>query len=67
VYGFEGAPLEPEHGGPARLWVPHLYFWKSATCIRALRLLDDDLPGFWESVGYHNDGDPSREQRDWGD
>jgi DMSO/TMAO reductase YedYZ molybdopterin-dependent catalytic subunit len=67
VYGFEGEPLEPEHGGPARLLVPHLYFWKSAKWIRALRLLDDDLPGFWESVGYHNYGDPWREQRYWGD
>jgi DMSO/TMAO reductase YedYZ molybdopterin-dependent catalytic subunit len=67
VYGFEGEPLESEHGGPARLLVPHLYFWKSAKWIRALRLLDDDLPGFWESVGYHNYGDPWREQRYWDD
>jgi DMSO/TMAO reductase YedYZ molybdopterin-dependent catalytic subunit len=67
VHGFDGAPLEPEHGGPARLLVPHLYFWKSAKWVRALRLLDDDLPGFWESVGYHNYGDPWREQRYWGD
>ena len=67
VYGFEGDELEPEHGGPARLLVPHLYFWKSAKWIRGLRLLDDDLPGFWESVGYHNYGDPWREQRYWGD
>jgi DMSO/TMAO reductase YedYZ molybdopterin-dependent catalytic subunit len=67
VSGFDGEPLEPEHGGPARLLVPHLYFWKSAKWIRALRLLSDDLPGFWESVGYHNYGDPWREQRYWGD
>jgi DMSO/TMAO reductase YedYZ molybdopterin-dependent catalytic subunit len=67
AYGFDGEALEPEHGGPARLLVPHLYFWKSAKWIRALRLLDDDLPGFWESVGYHNYGDPWREQRYWGD
>jgi DMSO/TMAO reductase YedYZ molybdopterin-dependent catalytic subunit len=67
VYGVQGEDLEPEHGGPARLLVPHLYFWKSAKWIRALRLLDDDLPGFWESVGYHNYGDPWREQRYWGD
>jgi DMSO/TMAO reductase YedYZ molybdopterin-dependent catalytic subunit len=67
AYGFEGEDLEPEHGGPARLLVPHLYFWKSAKWIRALRLLDEDLPGFWESVGYHNYGDPWREQRYWGD
>jgi DMSO/TMAO reductase YedYZ molybdopterin-dependent catalytic subunit len=67
VHGFDGAALEAEHGGPARLLVPHLYFWKSAKWVRALRLLDDDLPGFWESVGYHNYGDPWREQRYWGD
>jgi DMSO/TMAO reductase YedYZ molybdopterin-dependent catalytic subunit len=67
VYGFEGDELEPEHGGPARLLVPHLYFWKSAKWVRGLRLLDEDVPGFWESVGYHNYGDPWREQRYWGD
>ena len=67
VYGFEGEDLEPEHGGPARLLVPHLYFWKSAKWVRGLRLSDDDEPGFWESVGYHNYGDPWREQRYWGD
>jgi len=67
AYGFDGAALEPEHGGPARLLVAHLYLWKSAKWIRALRLLDDDLPGFWESVGYHNYGDPWREQRYWDD
>jgi DMSO/TMAO reductase YedYZ molybdopterin-dependent catalytic subunit len=67
VYGFEGEELEPEHGGPARLLVPHLYFWKSAKWVRGLRLSDDDEPGFWESVGYHNYGDPWREQRYWGD
>jgi DMSO/TMAO reductase YedYZ molybdopterin-dependent catalytic subunit len=67
VHSFEGEELEPEHGGPARLLVPHLYFWKSAKWVRAIRLLDEDLPGFWESVGYHNYGDPWREQRYWGD
>jgi DMSO/TMAO reductase YedYZ molybdopterin-dependent catalytic subunit len=67
VYGFDGAELAPEHGGPARLLVPHLYFWKSAKWVRGLRLLDEDLPGFWESVGYHNYGDPWREQRYWDD
>src|SRR5262249_12409794 len=56
VYGFGGEDLEPEHGGPARLLVPHLYFWKSAKWVRGLRLSDDDEPGFWESVGYHNYG-----------
>jgi DMSO/TMAO reductase YedYZ molybdopterin-dependent catalytic subunit len=64
---YDGDDLEPEHGGPARLLVPHLYFWKSAKWVRGLRLLDEDEPGFWESVGYHNYGDPWREQRYWGD
>jgi DMSO/TMAO reductase YedYZ molybdopterin-dependent catalytic subunit len=67
AYGYDGDDLEPEHGGPARLLVPHLYFWKSAKWVRGLRLTDDDEPGFWESVGYHNYGDPWREQRYWGD
>jgi DMSO/TMAO reductase YedYZ molybdopterin-dependent catalytic subunit len=67
VWGCDGADLEPEHGGPARLLVPHLYFWKSAKWVRGLRLLHDDEPGFWERVGYHNYGDPWREQRYWGD
>src|SRR3990170_4318821 len=60
-------PLEPEHGGPARLLVPHLYFWKSAKWVRGLELRDDDEPGFWEAYGYHNYGDPWKEQRYWGD
>jgi DMSO/TMAO reductase YedYZ molybdopterin-dependent catalytic subunit len=67
AYEFDGAPLEPEHGGPARLLVPHLYFWKSAKWIRGLTLSLDDQPGFWESYGYHNYGDPWREQRYAGD
>ena len=67
AYGFDGDVLEAEHGGPARLLVPHLYFWKSAKWVRGLRLSDDDEPGFWESAGYHNYGDPWREQRYWGD
>jgi DMSO/TMAO reductase YedYZ molybdopterin-dependent catalytic subunit len=67
VYEYAGEPLEPEHGGPARLLVPHLYFWKSAKWVRGLTLMPDDEPGFWESVGYHNYGDPWREQRYWGD
>jgi DMSO/TMAO reductase YedYZ molybdopterin-dependent catalytic subunit len=67
VFAYDGEPLEAEHGGPARLLVPHLYFWKSAKWVRGLRLLDEDEPGFWESVGYHNYGDPWREQRYWGD
>jgi DMSO/TMAO reductase YedYZ molybdopterin-dependent catalytic subunit len=65
--GFGGAPLAPEHGGPARLLVPHLYFWKSAKWIRQLRFMERDEPGFWESLGYHNYGDPWREERYAGD
>ena len=64
---YEGEPLSPEHGGPARLLVPHLYLWKSAKWVRGLRLTAEDEPGFWESLGYHNHGDPWREQRYWGD
>ena len=60
---YEGQPLAPEHGGPARLLVPHLYFWKSAKWVRRLTLLPYDQPGFWETFGYHNHGDPWREQR----
>jgi DMSO/TMAO reductase YedYZ molybdopterin-dependent catalytic subunit len=64
---YDGLPLDPEHGGPARLLVPHRYFWKSAKWIRRLELAADDRPGFWEELGYHNEGDPWREQRYWGD
>jgi DMSO/TMAO reductase YedYZ molybdopterin-dependent catalytic subunit len=67
VYEFDGQPLDPEHGGPARLLVPHLYFWKSAKWVRGIRLQDHEQPGFWESNGYHLYGDPWREQRYWGD
>lgn len=67
VWEFEGQSLAPEHGGPARLLVPHLYFWKSAKWIRSLRLLDRDEPGFWESLGYNNHGDPWKEERYRGD
>ena len=67
AYGYDGAPLTPEHGGPARLVVPHLYFWKSAKWIRGLHIVDRDHPGFWESFGYHNHGDPWLEQRYSGD
>lgn len=67
AFEYDGGPLEPEHGGPARLLVPHLYFWKSAKWVRGLQLVDQDEPGFWESAGYHNHGDPWREQRYWGD
>jgi DMSO/TMAO reductase YedYZ molybdopterin-dependent catalytic subunit len=64
---YEGQSLAPEHGGPARLLVPHLYFWKSAKWVYGLELLGSDRPGFWESYGYHIYGDPWREQRYSGD
>ena len=67
AHTYDGEPLEAEHGGPERLLVPHLYFWKSAKWLRRLTLRPDDEPGFWESVGYHNYGDPWREQRYWSD
>ncbi len=67
AFGYDGEPLEAEHGGPARLLVPHLYFWKSAKWVRGLELLDEDEPGFWETYGYHMYGDPWREQRYAGD
>ena len=67
AYRYDDLPLPPEHGGPARLVVPHLYFWKSAKWVRGLRLMDTDTPGFWESLGYHNYGDPWKEQRYSGD
>ena len=67
AYQYGGAPLEPEHGGPARLLVPHLYFWKSAKWVRGLTLTVGDEPGFWETYGYHNHGDPWLEQRYQGD
>jgi DMSO/TMAO reductase YedYZ molybdopterin-dependent catalytic subunit len=64
---YEGEPLAPEHGGPARLLVPHLYFWKSAKWVRRLQFITSDKPGFWEELGYHIYGDPWREQRYAGD
>jgi DMSO/TMAO reductase YedYZ molybdopterin-dependent catalytic subunit len=67
AYEYGAEPLEPEHGGPARLLVPHLYFWKSAKWVRGLELLAEDEPGFWEYYGYHNYGDPWKEQRYRGD
>ncbi len=67
AFNYGDAPLPPEHGGPARLLVPHLYFWKSAKWVRELRFMENDTPGFWESLGYHNYGDPWREQRYAGD
>ena len=67
AFGYDGEQLDPEHGGPARLLVPHLYFWKSAKWVRGLTLRADDEPGFWERYGYHMYGDPWQEQRYWGD
>jgi DMSO/TMAO reductase YedYZ molybdopterin-dependent catalytic subunit len=67
AYEYGGQPLEAEHGGPARLLVPHLYFWKSAKWVRGFELTSDDEPGFWEGYGYHNHGDPWLEQRYQGD
>jgi len=67
AHTYDGEPLEPDHGWPLRLVVPHLYFWKSVKWVRGLRFLDQDTPGFWERNGYHMYGDPWREQRYWGD
>jgi DMSO/TMAO reductase YedYZ molybdopterin-dependent catalytic subunit len=64
---YDGRPLSPEHGGPARLVVPHLYFWKSAKWVRGLTLMERDKAGFWESLGYNNHGDPWKEERYWND
>ena len=63
AYAHDGAPLEPIHGGPVRVVIPHLYFWKSAKWVRELELMAGDRPGFWEQNGYHMYGDPFREQR----
>jgi len=67
AFDYDGGPLPPEHGGPARLLVPHLYFWKSAKWVRGLELRDHDAPGFWETYGYHLYGDPWKQQRYAGD
>jgi DMSO/TMAO reductase YedYZ molybdopterin-dependent catalytic subunit len=67
VTEHEGDPLPREHGGPARLVVPHLYFWKSAKWVAGVRVMDHDEPGFWEANGYHNRGDPWKEERYWTD
>jgi DMSO/TMAO reductase YedYZ molybdopterin-dependent catalytic subunit len=67
VTEHEGEPLPRQHGGPARLLVPHLYFWKSPKWVAGLRVMDHDEPGFWEQNGYHNRGDPWKEERYWSD
>jgi DMSO/TMAO reductase YedYZ molybdopterin-dependent catalytic subunit len=67
AYEYDGEPLVPEHGGPARLLVPHLYLWKSAKWVRGLILSDTEDLGFWETAGYHEYGDPWKEQRYAGD
>jgi DMSO/TMAO reductase YedYZ molybdopterin-dependent catalytic subunit len=67
AWEFEGEPLDPGHGGPARMLVPHLYLWKSAKWVNGVRLMDEDSPGFWEAAGYHMRGDPWHEERYWGD
>ncbi len=67
VWTYDHRPLPVDHGGPVRLLIPHLYFWKSAKWISRITLLDHDERGFWERNGYHDLGDPWREQRYWGD
>lgn len=63
TYKYDDKPLEPDHGAPVRTLVPHLYFWKSAKFLRALEFSTVDKPGFWEQAGYHNYGDPFKEER----
>jgi DMSO/TMAO reductase YedYZ molybdopterin-dependent catalytic subunit len=63
AYKFDGKPLDPEHGFPLRTLIPQRYFWKSAKWVRAIEFSGSDVPGYWEDYGYHNDGDPWREQR----
>jgi DMSO/TMAO reductase YedYZ molybdopterin-dependent catalytic subunit len=67
AFRYDGTDLLAEHGGPARLLVPHLYLWKSAKWVKGITLASRDEPGFWERLGYHDYGDPWREQRYWGD
>jgi DMSO/TMAO reductase YedYZ molybdopterin-dependent catalytic subunit len=67
AYEYDGTPIAPQHGGPARLLVPHLYFWKSAKWVRGLAFMEDNKPGFWETRGYHIRGDPWKEERYTGD
>ena len=65
AFSFGREPLEPEHGGPMRLVVPHLYFWKSAKWVTGFELMAEERPGYWEDRGYHMHGDPWREERYW--
>ncbi len=65
AFEADGEPLDPEHGGPVRLLVPHLYFWKSAKWLRGFTMMPSDDPGFWEQSGYHLHGDPWLEERYW--
>jgi len=67
AYAFDGEEITAEHGGPVRVVIPHLYFWKSAKWVRGLELRAADAPGFWERNGYHMYADPFREQRFWND
>lgn len=67
AYAYEGEEIEPIHGGPVRVVIPHLYFWKSAKWVRGLELRAGDAPGFWEQNGYNMYGDPFKEQRYWGE
>ncbi len=60
---YEGQGIAASHGGPARVVIPHLYFWKSAKWVNELEFIDHDQPGFWETRGYHNYGDPWKEER----
>ncbi|ROQ40076.1 DMSO/TMAO reductase YedYZ molybdopterin-dependent catalytic subunit [Frondihabitans sp. PhB188] len=63
AHTFDGQPLAPDHGGPARLFIPHLYFWKSAKWVQGIQTMPTDTPGFWEGLGYHSHGDPWKEER----
>jgi len=67
AYAFEGEEITAEHGGPVRIVIPHLYFWKSAKWLRGIELIPQDAPGFWERNGYHMYADPFKEQRFWND
>jgi len=63
VHSYDGKPLTREHGGPVRMWVPHLYAWKGAKWLKGIEFMTEDRKGFWEVRGYHNQGDPWKEER----